>query len=127
MELSRVQRRKTVELFDAIVRRDLLHHAVAGKQIIRALMEECGIDFLRQTGPEGYVYKTIQGAANEARRRHLLINPNPYARETYSSAVGNAARMKPSVHGWEMTKGILSRHLASARDALRLNTNEVEL
>ena len=117
MELSRTQAREVTAIFSRIVRNDLDYDAVAGKQIISALLREISMP----DGASGYLYNVLQGAANEARRRGLLINPNPYARETYSTAVGNTARMKPSQFGWEQTKGILSRHIDVAhRHALRV-------
>ena len=91
-------------------RRDALFDKVAGKQIISAMLHEINKRFA-----SGYLYEVLQGAANEARRRGLLINPNRASRETYSTAVGNTDRMLPSAQGWEMTKGILTRHLLEAR------------
>ena len=91
-------------------RHDELFDEIAGKQIISALLHE-----IKKRFASGYLYQVLQGVANEARRRGLLINPNPFSRETYSSAVGNTDRMLPSVQGWEMTKGILTRHLIEAR------------
>ena len=95
----------------ALTRKDLTYLNVAGAQIIRALLQECNLNFA-----SGYLYEVLQGVANEARRRGLLINPNPYDRTdtTYSAAVGNTQRMMPSEVGWEMTKGILIRHLHNA-------------
>ena len=94
----------------AIVRLDLTYADVAGNQIIRALLKECNLNFAT-----GFVYAVLQGAANEARRRGLLINPNPHDRsDGYSAAVGNTQLMFPSTVGWEMTKGILIRHLHDA-------------
>jgi len=94
----------------AIERLDLTYERVAGNQIIRALLRECDINFA-----SGFVYAVLQGAANEARRRGLLINPNPHDRsDSYSAAVGNTQLMFPSMVGWEMTKGILIRHLHNA-------------
>ena len=110
MDLSLAQAREVTALFEKIIRNDLDYNQVAGKQIISALLREISMP----DGVSGYLYNVLQGAANEARRRGLLINPNPYARETYSTAVGNTARMKPSQIGWEQTKGILSRHIYEA-------------
>ena len=94
----------------AIERLDLTYAGVAGNQIIRALLLECNLNFA-----SGYVYAVLQGVANEARRRGLLINPNPHDRsDEYSAAVGNTQLMFPSMVGWEMTKGILIRHLHDA-------------
>ena len=101
----------------AINRQDLDFQAVAGKQIISALIREVGL----RGGATGYLYKVLQATANEARRRALLINPNPYATgsaQLYSAVVGNTGRMLPSAGGWEMTKGILSRHILDARQSL---------
>ena len=105
--------RGTIELLDTIERQDIDYDAVAGRQIISALLQEVGVRYAK-----GYFYQVLQGVANEARRRGLLINPNPYARETYSTAVGNTSRMLPSMQGWEQTKGIFSRHLSDARGYL---------
>ena len=99
--------RKGLEAINAIVRRDLNYDSVAGKQIISALLKEAGVPFAK-----GLFYQVLQGVANEARRRSLLVNPN--VNESYSTAVGNTARMCPSETGWEQTKGILSRHVAEA-------------
>ena len=100
----------SVQLLSAVERRDLHYDAVAGRQIISAQLKEMGLRFA-----EGYLYQVLQGVANEARRRGLLINPNEFDRQTYSTAVGNTARMMPSSVGWEQTKGIFSRHLLNAR------------
>ena len=105
--------RGTIELLDTIERQDLDYDAVSGRQIISALLQEVGVRYAK-----GYLYQVLQGVANEARRRGLLINPNPYARQTYSTAVGNTSRMLPSMQGWEQTKGIFSRHLVDARGYL---------
>ncbi len=104
---------KSVQQLDRIQRQDLDYNAVAGRQIMSALLREVGVRFA-----EGYLYQVLQGVANEARRRGLLINPNPFNRQTYSTAVGNADRMMPSLQGWEQTKGIFSRHLHDARSYL---------
>lgn len=94
----------------AIVRLDLTHADVAGNQILRALLKECSLNFAT-----GFVYAALQGVANEARRRGLLINPNPHDQgDGYSTAVGDTQLMFPSRVGWEMTKGILIRHLHDA-------------
>jgi hypothetical protein len=108
--LSLHQLRRLSRQIRAIVRRDLRFAGVAGNQIIRALLKECNLNFA-----SGFVYAVLQGAANEARRRGLLINPNPHDRsDGYSAAVGNTQLMFPSMGGWEMTKGILIRHLHNA-------------
>ena len=103
----------SIQLLDAVERQDLSYDAVAGRQIIGALLQELGVQFAK-----GYLYKVLQGVANEARRRGLLINPNGQVRLTYSTAVGNTSKMLPSPVGWEQTKGIFSRHLFDARDYL---------
>jgi hypothetical protein len=83
--LSLHQLRRLSRQIRAIVRRDLRFAGVAGNQIIRALLKECNLNFA-----SGFVYAVLQGAANEARRRGLLINPNPHDRsDGYSAAVGN--------------------------------------
>ena len=105
--------RGTIELLDTIERQDLDYDAVSGRQIISALLQEVGVRYAK-----GYLYQVLQGVANEARRRGLLINPNQYARQTYSTAVGNTSRMLPSMQGWEQTKGIFYRHLTDARGYL---------
>ena len=89
----------SVELLDTVERQDLDYEEVAGRQIISALLLELGVRFAK-----GYLYQVLQGVANEARRRGLLINPNHYERTTYSTAVGNTCRMLPSAVGWEQTK-----------------------
>ena len=112
-ELNPRQAQEVVRLLDTIERNDLDYEEVSGRQIISALLKEIGVRFA-----EGYLYRVIQNVASEARRRHLLINPNPYTRETYSAAVGNTSRMLPSMQGWEQTKGIFTRHLRDARGYL---------
>ena len=102
---------REIKRLNSIERRDLQFEGVANRQIISALLREMSL----YTKQEGYLYEVLQGVANEARRRGLLINPNPYARETYSTAVGNTNRMMPSMQGWEQTKGILSRHITQAQ------------
>ena len=67
----------------------------------------------------GTLYDVQRAVANEARERGLLINPNPFSRETYSSAVGNTSRMLPSQTGWEQTKGILMKTLVDTREQLK--------
>ena len=98
--------REDLQELRTLERRDALINNVAGKQIISAMLHD-----IKKQFASGYLYQVLQGAANEARRRNLLINPNRASRETYSSAVGNTNRMLPSAQGWEMTKGILTRHL----------------
>ena len=99
-----------------VVRGDLSHNDVAGLQIITALLKEIG---QRYADNAGFLYKVIQGVANEARRRCLLINP-PYNRTMqYSDAVGNVHRMMPSAVGWEQTKGILTRQLKQGEEYLQ--------
>ena len=88
---------------------DLRYDQVQGSQIMSALLGEINVPFAKKL-----LYKVLQGAANEARRRALLINPTS-AEGTYSRAVGNAQRMLPSQQGWEMTKGILRRHVHDAK------------
>ena len=102
-----------VQLLDTVERQDLDYDTVAGRQIIGALLQELGVRFAK-----GYLYQVLQGVANEARRRGLLINPNQFDRQTYSTAVGNTSRMLPSMQGWEQTKGIFTRHLRDARGYL---------
>ena len=89
------------------------HDGVSGRQILGALLKEVDV-----RGSNGFLYTLLQMVANEARRRGLLINPNPYTRETYSTAVGNTDRMLPSEYGWEQTKGILMRHVILAKTLL---------
>ena len=96
----------------AIRRRWCRYEDVAEKQIISALLWETRLVH----GATGYVYRVLQEAANEARRKGLLLNPT--AATLYSTAVGNADRMKPSADGWEQTQGILSRHLAQGAETL---------
>ena len=99
----------SLELVRTIEQQDLSYNQVTGRQIISALLREVGVHFAK-----GYLYQVLQGVANEARRRSLLINPNEFDRQTYSAAVGNTDNMLPSALGWEQTKGILMRHLAEA-------------
>ena len=113
---SPAELRRALETIGAIDRRDLKFESVCGTQIISALLKEIGMRFAK-----GFVYHMLQSVANEARHRSLLINPN--AHETYSTAVGNTARMRPSASGWERTKGILSRHIVEAEGFLRLKIN----
>ena len=103
-----------LQLFRYIEQQDLDYEAVAENQIIGALLKEVGVHYAK-----GYLYKVLQGVANEARQRALLINPDATTRETYSTAVGNTSRMLPSSVGWEQTKGILMRHLRNADTYLR--------
>ena len=116
MIASPAELREALETISAIDRRDLNFESVSETQIISALLKEVGMRFAK-----GFVYQVLQLVANEARRRSLLINPN--AHETYSTAVGNTARMHPSPSGWEQTKGILSRHIVEAEGFLRLKIN----
>ena len=98
---------------NAIVnQKDLFFKDVSEKQIIGALLRELGIKFA-----EGYLYKLLQEVANKARRRGLLYNP--IRNQSYSTAVGNTERMKPSAMGWAQTQGILVRELHEARIYLR--------
>ena len=95
--------------------RDASVQDVQNKQIMSALLCELGVKFVQ---PDGVVYAMLQATANEARKRHLLINPNPFTRATYSDAVGSTGRMRPSEQGWEMTKGILWRNRGLVSDML---------
>ena len=104
-ELSRVS-------FAIADRQDLLFRDVRDKQIISALLSELSIRFAK-----GYLYKLLQEVANKARRRGLLNNP--IHNQSYSTAVGNTERMKPSAMGWAQTQGILVRELHEARIYLR--------
>ena len=99
----------SLELVRTLEQQDLSYNQVTGRQIISALLREVGVQFAK-----GYLYQVLQGVANEARRRSLLINPNEFDRQTYSAAVGNTSNMLPSAFGWEQTKGILMRHLSEA-------------
>ena len=93
-------------------RKDVRFHEVSDKQIISALLFELDIRFA-----EGYLYKLLQEVANKARRRGLLSNP--IHNQSYSTAVGNTERMKPSKMGWAQTQGILKRELHEASEYLR--------
>ena len=104
-ELSRVS-------FAIADRQNLLFRDVRDKQIISALLSELSIRFA-----EGYLYKLLQEVANKARRRGLLYNP--IHNQSYSTAVGNTERMKPSKMGWAQTQGILKRELHEASEYLR--------
>ena len=109
--------RSLLSVLEAIVvDGDFPYSEVEGKQIMSALLKACKLG----GGATGYVWLTLQGAANEARRRHLLFNPNFHARETYSSALQpNCDNMRPCRHGWEMTKGILMRHVLESTSDIR--------
>ena len=109
-------------MLTTIVMRNHPYQDVAGRQIISALLKETGL----ANGARGFVYEVLQGAANEARRRGLLINPNHYERKTYSTAVGNTDRMMPSAVGWEQTKGVLIRHVQNAVRLIQ-NTRRMRL
>ena len=87
------------------------HDGVSGSQILSALLKEVDV-----RGSNGFLYTLLQMVANEARQRGLLINPNPYTRETYSTAVGNTGCSRAST--WEQTKGILMRHVILAKTLL---------
>jgi hypothetical protein len=82
--------------------KDLDFGAVEGMQIIKALNANVGLDFA-----DGDLYEKQQHVANEARNRGLLINPNPFGRTGY----GDTSVMRPSMTGWEQTKGIQRRVL----------------
>ena len=108
--------REETTLAEAVHRQDLAFPDIGGRQIMSALLREIGV---RKGLPnDSLLWKCLQRVANEARKRGLLINPNPWSRETYSSAVGNTSRMLPSSQGWEQTKGILSRELVDLREKL---------
>ena len=110
MENKTIQEiREAFRLLTTIENHDVDYDEVSGKQIISALNKNMGLSYAKE-----YMYQVQQGVANEARRRNLLINPNPFQRETYSSAVGNTNRMLPSLMGWEQTKGIQRRHFLNA-------------
>ena len=108
--------REEKTLAESVRRQDLTFHNVAERQIMSALLRE--IDARKGLPNTSLLWKCLQRVANEARKRGLLINPNPYSRETYSSAVGNTSKMLPSSQGWEQTKGILSRELVDLRQNL---------
>ena len=108
--------REEETLAESVRRQDLTFHNVAERQIMSALLRE--IDARKGLPNTSLLWKCLQRVANEARKRGLLINPNPYSRETYSSAVGNTSKMLPSSQGWEQTKGILSRELVDLRQKL---------
>ena len=82
--------------------KDLDFGAVEGMQIIKALNANVGLDFA-----DGDLYEKQQHVANEARNRGLLVNPNPFGRTGY----GDTSVMRPSMTGWEQTKGIQRRVL----------------
>ena len=108
--------REEKTLAEAVRRQDLTFPDVGGRQIMSALLRE--IDARKGLPNTSLLWKCLQRVANEARKRGLLINPNPYSKETYSSAVGNTSKMLPSSQGWEQTKGILSRELVDLRQNL---------
>lgn len=108
--------RSLLSVLEAIVVQGQLPYSeVEGTQIMSALLKACKLG--SQTG---YIWLTLQGVANEARRRNLLFNPNFHARETYSSALQpNCDNMRPCRQGWEMTKGILMRHVLESTSDIR--------
>jgi hypothetical protein len=120
-ELENVDVRAALTFVENLRRQQLDYLAVGGRQIMSALLAEikCGTGLPN----ESLLWRTLQAVANEARRRGLLINPNPYSRETYSKAVGNTTRMLPSDTGWEQTKGILTRRIADLRNMLQRAAN----
>ena len=98
--------------------RELSYDDVASRQIMSALLKTCN---LHGVPNDSYTWRVLKNVANQARRRGLLFNPNPYSRETYSAAVqANCDNMRPSRHGWEMTKGILMKHVVNSTADLRL-------
>ena len=113
-EMTNARIRELIEELERVIanRKDLLFHDVSDKQIISALLRDLDIRFA-----EGYLYNLLQEVANKARRRGLLNNP--IRNESYSTAVGNTERMKPSEMGWAQTQGILVRELHEARIHLR--------
>ena len=112
--MTNAQIRELIEELERVIasRKDVRFHEVSDKQIISALLFELDIRFA-----EGYLYKLLQEVANKARRRGLLCNP--IHNQSYSTAVGNTERMKPSAMGWAQTQGILVRELHEARIYLR--------
>ena len=120
-EATTTEIRSTLRRVVGLESQDLEYETVSQRQIISALNENRGLPFATN-----FLYAVQQGVANEARRRGLLVNPNAYSRETYSTAVGNTSRMLPSARGWEQIKGIQIRHFREARDYLAnlLSTRE---
>ena len=112
--MTNAQIRELIEELERAIasRKDVRFHKVSDKQIISALLFELDIRFAK-----GYLYKLLQEVANKARRRGLLLNPS--RNQSYSTAVGNTERMKPSAMGWAQTQGILVRELHEARIYLR--------
>ena len=112
--MTNAQIRELIEELERAIasRKDVRFHKVSDKQIISALLFELDIRFA-----EGYLYKLLQEVANKARRRGLLLNP--IHNQSYSTAVGNTERMKPSEMGWAQTQGILKRELHEASEYLR--------
>jgi len=113
-EMTNARIRELIEELERVIanRKDLYFRDVRDKQIISALLCELSLRFA-----EGYLYKLLQEVANKARRRGLLSNP--IHNQSYSTAVGNTERMKPSAMGWAQTQGILVRELHDARRYLR--------
>ena len=111
--MSLPQLRRELTLQEAITMLDLPYDDVASRQIMSAFLKTCNLNGVPN---DSYTWRVLKNVANEARRRGLLFNPNPYSRETYSAAVqANCDNMRPSRHGWEMTKGILKKHLLNSR------------
>ena len=82
--------------------KDLRFSAVSNMQIITALNANIDVEYAT-----GNLYEKQQNVANEARKRGLLINPNPFGRTGY----GDTSVMRPSMTGWEQIKGIQRRVL----------------
>ena len=117
-QMSLPQLRQELTLQESIVMLDLPYDEVASRQIMSALLRTCSLGGVPN---DSYTWRVLKAVANEARRRGLLFNPNPYSRQTYSAALqANCDNMRPSRHGWEMTKGILMKHVVNSTTDLRV-------
>ena len=89
--------------------RELSPTEASALQIFGALLKECKLGY-----QNGFIKEVLQSVCNEARTLGLLVNPNPFTREVYSTDLGNTNNMRPSVIGWPQIQGILRRHLHNA-------------
>ena len=89
--------------------RELSPHEASEFQIFGALLKECKLGY-----QQGFIKEVLQSVCNEARNLGLLVNPNPFTREQFSTDLGNTNNMRPSVIGWPQIQGILRRHLHNA-------------
>ena len=89
--------------------REMSPNEASAYQVFGALLKECKLGY-----QQGFIKEVLQSVCNEARTLGLLVNPNPFTREVYSTDLGNTNNMRPSVIGWPQIQGILRRHLHNA-------------